>query len=85
MVPTRSCSATAPSGTHSGTGEKITFPFRAGATVIYRDRPSAAEMWSLLIEHQVTTLAANATMYRMMLATRPTGPSWPASSPCAPR
>jgi 2-aminobenzoate-CoA ligase len=54
-----------------GNGEKIAFPSRAGGCVVYRERPSASEMWSLLCDYGVTTLAANATMYRMMLRDAP--------------
>jgi len=57
----------APLGHAFGNGEKINFPFRAGAAVVYTDRPSPAAMWDLIAEHGVTSLAGAATMYRMML------------------
>jgi 2-aminobenzoate-CoA ligase len=58
----------APIGHAFGNGEKINFPLRLGATVVYANRPTPAEMWQTIAEHRVTTLAAAATMYRMMLA-----------------
>lgn len=61
----------APIGHAFGNGEKINFPFRLGAAVVYVNRPTPEEMWSALAEHRVTTLAAAATMYRMMLAVAP--------------
>lgn len=58
----------APIGHAFGNGEKINFPFRLGAKVVYVNRPTPTEMWQIIVDHGVTTLAAAATMYRMMLA-----------------
>ncbi len=61
----------APVGHAFGNGERINFPFRLGATAVYVDRPSAAEMWAALADYGVTTMAGAATMYRMMMAAIP--------------
>jgi 2-aminobenzoate-CoA ligase len=61
----------APIGHAFGNGEKINFPLRLGAAVVYINRPTAAEMWTTIAEHGVTTMAGAATMYRMMLAAAP--------------
>jgi 2-aminobenzoate-CoA ligase len=57
----------APLGHAFGNGEKINFPFRAGAAVVYTTRPTPARMWEVMSEHGVTSMAGAATMYRMML------------------
>jgi 2-aminobenzoate-CoA ligase len=57
----------APLGHAFGNGEKINFPLRAGAAVVYATRPTPAQMWEIMAEHGVTSLAGAATMYRMML------------------
>lgn len=57
----------APVGHAFGNGERINFPLRAGARAILAIRPTPVQMWQLLAEHGVTTMAAAATMYRMML------------------
>ncbi|MEW6470786.1 MAG: acyl-CoA synthetase [Actinomycetota bacterium] len=61
----------APLGHAFGNGEKINFPLRAGASVVYASRPTPQTMWELIAEHRVTTLAGAATMYRMMLQACP--------------
>ncbi|MCR1781360.1 acyl--CoA ligase [Nocardioides carbamazepini] len=61
----------APIGHAFGNGEKINFPLRAGALAVFVDRPTAADMWALLREFGVTSMAGAATMYRMMLADPP--------------
>lgn len=62
----------APIGHAFGNGEKINFPLRAGASVIYAVRPSAERMWELCERYGVTAMAGAATMYRMMLRVCPT-------------
>ena len=57
----------APLGHAFGNGEKINFPFRAGASVVYATRPTPDQMWEIMAEHGVTSMAGAATMYRMML------------------
>ncbi|MFL6112330.1 MAG: AMP-binding protein, partial [Catenulispora sp.] len=52
----------APIGHAFGNGEKINFPLRLGATAVYVNRPTAAEMWAAIAEHGVTTMAGAATM-----------------------
>lgn len=57
----------APMGHAFGNGEKVNFPFRSGASVVYADRPSPQRMWDLVGEEQVSILAGAPTMWRMML------------------
>ncbi|MFZ3372153.1 MAG: AMP-binding protein, partial [Desulfitobacteriaceae bacterium] len=57
----------APLGHAFGNGEKINFPFRFGAAVVYKERPSSAESWELIEKYQVTILAGAPTSYRLML------------------
>lgn len=57
----------APVGHAFGNGERINFPLRAGARAILTTRPAPTQVWELLAAHGVTTMAAAATMYRMML------------------
>lgn len=59
----------APVGHAFGNGERINFPLRAGARAILKTRPAPAEVWQLLSTWSVTTMAAAATMYRMLLQT----------------
>jgi len=61
----------APIGHAFGNGEKINFPFRAGAAVIYADRPTPVEMFDFSERFGATVLAGAATMYRMMLRQTP--------------
>lgn len=61
----------APLGHAFGNGEKINFPLKAGASAVLVTRPSPPEMWSLIADHGVTTVAGAATMYRMMLQVCP--------------
>ncbi len=56
----------APLGHAFGNGEKIAIPLRWGAATVYRERPSAEDMWRLLGRYRVTAMAGIATMYRMM-------------------
>lgn len=61
----------APIGHAFGNGEKINFPLRAGAQVVFLNRPTPAQMWHALADFRVTTMACAATMYRMMLVAPP--------------
>lgn len=62
----------APIGHAFGNGEKINFPLRWGATVIYAVKPSPKAMWEIIERYGVTHLAGVVTMYRMMLKESPT-------------
>ena len=57
----------APIGHAFGNGEKINFPLRAGAAVIYSQRPSPRQMFEYAERYGATVVAGAATMYRMML------------------
>lgn len=57
----------APIGHAFGNGEKINFPLRLGASVIYSPRPTPRQMFELSARYAATVLAGAATMYRMML------------------
>ena len=61
----------APIGHAFGCLEKVNLPLRAGASVIYMDRPSPADMWRAVLDLGVTSIGGAATMYRMMLADHP--------------
>lgn len=56
-----------PLGHAFGNGEKINFPFRFGAAVVYKERPGSVETWELIEKYRVTILAAAPTSYRLML------------------
>lgn len=56
-----------PIGHAFGNGEKINFPLRAGACVVYADRPSPDRMWQIVTEERVSLMAGAPTMWRMML------------------
>lgn len=56
-----------PIGHAFGNGEKINFPFRFGASAVYKDRPAVNEIWDLLRKYRVTCIAAAPTSYKMML------------------
>lgn len=57
----------APIGHAAGNGEKINFPFRAGASAVYAVRPSPRRVWELAERYRATVFLGAATMYRMML------------------
>jgi 2-aminobenzoate-CoA ligase len=57
----------APIGHAFGNGEKINFPLRVGASVVYAQRPKPRQFLELAERHGVTIMAGAATMYRMML------------------
>lgn len=57
----------APIGHAAGNGEKINFPFRAGAAAVYAFRPSPRRVWELAERYRATAFLGAATMYRMML------------------
>ncbi len=57
----------APIGHAAGNGEKINFPFRAGASAVYAVRPAPRRVWELAERWRATIFLAAATMYRMML------------------
>jgi 2-aminobenzoate-CoA ligase len=57
----------APIGHAAGNGEKINFPFRAGAAAVYAFRPSPRRVWELAEQYGATAFLGAATMYRMML------------------
>lgn len=61
----------APIGHAFGNGEKINFPLRLGASVVYAQRLGAREMFELATRYRATILAGAATMYRMMLREEP--------------
>lgn len=57
----------APIGHAFGNGEKINFPLRLGASVVYSPRPTPRQVFELSARYGATILAGAATMYRMML------------------
>lgn len=58
----------APTGHAFGCLEKLNLTLRAGASVIYMDRPAPADMSCAVLDLGVTSIGVAATMYRMMLA-----------------
>jgi len=58
---------TPPIGHAMGNGEKINYPFRFGASAVYKDRPTIKETWELLIKYKATIFVAVPTNYRFML------------------
>jgi 2-aminobenzoate-CoA ligase len=57
----------APIGHAAGNGEKINFPFRAGASAVYATRPAPRRVWELAERWRATIFLGAATMFRMML------------------
>lgn len=57
----------APIGHAFGNGEKINFPLRVGAAVVYVQRPKPRQFLELAERYGVTIMAGAATMYRMLL------------------
>ncbi|MFZ3102629.1 MAG: long-chain fatty acid--CoA ligase [Desulfitobacteriaceae bacterium] len=57
----------APIGHGFGNKQKINYPFRFGASAIYKERPTPKEIWELLIKYKVSIFVAVPTLYRMML------------------
>jgi 2-aminobenzoate-CoA ligase len=57
----------APIGHAAGNGEKINFPFRAGASAVYAVRPAPRRVWELAERCRATIFLGAATMCRMML------------------
>jgi len=56
-----------PIGHAFGNGEKINFPLRAGASVIYSIRPKPIELIEMAERYGATIMAGTATIYRMIL------------------
>lgn len=57
----------APLGHGFGNHQKINFPFRFGASAVYKERPTPKEIWELLIKYKVSVFVGIPTLYRMML------------------
>lgn len=57
----------APIGHAFGNGEKINYPFRHGASVIYKERPTPKELWELALKYKATAMVLVATTYKMLI------------------
>lgn len=59
--------SSAPVGHTFGNRQKTLYPFRFGASVVYKDRPTPRELWELIIKYKVSIFIGVPTLYRMML------------------
>ncbi len=56
-----------PIGHAYGNGEKINYPFRFGASAVYKERAMPEDIWELLVKYKASIFAVVPTIYRMML------------------